>query len=98
MTTTSELATTVAIKPAEPKAPVQPTEPVKPTKITATVPNKPVEPKKPVAPEKPSLLLRYHQIHHQQPQHLRLQKRVKTKRPTPKAGENQKFRSPNRPQ
>ena len=90
MTATSELATTVAIKPTEPKAPVKPTEPVKPDKVTNAVPAKPVEPKKPVAPEKPSIT---------PPVSPNVPPQTPPTPPTPKAGEKPKEpQAPNRPQ
>ena len=100
MTATSELATTVAIKPTEPKAPVKPTEPVKPTKSPTTVPNKPVEPKKPVAPEKPSITPVSPNTPPTTPPTPPTPKAgEKPKEPTPKAGEKPKEpESPNRPQ
>ena len=101
MTATSELATTVAIKPTEPKAPVKPTEPVKPTKSPTTVPNKPVEPKKPVAPEKPSITppVTPNTPPTTPPTPPTPKTGEKPKEPTPKAGEKPKEpESPNRPQ
>ena len=101
MTATSELATTVAIKPTEPKAPVKPTEPVKPTKGTTTVPNKPVEPTKPVAPEKPSINppVSPNVPPTTPPTPPTPKAGEKPKEPTPKAGEKPKEpQSPNRPQ
>ena len=101
MTATSELATTVAIKPTEPKAPVKPTEPVKPTKSPTTVPNKPVEPKKPVAPEKPSITPPVSpNTPPTTPPTPPTPKAGETpKEPTPKAGEKPKEpQAPNRPQ
>ena len=101
MTATSELATTVAIKPTEPKAPVKPTEPVKPTKSPTTVPNKPVEPKKPVAPEKPSITppVSPNTPPTTPPTPPTPKAGEKPKEPTPKAGEKPKEpESPNRPQ
>ena len=101
MTATSELATTVAIKPTEPKAPVKPTEPVKPTKSPTTVPNKPVEPKKPVAPEKPSITppVSPNTPPTTPPAPPTPKAGEKPKEPTPKAGEKPKEpESPNRPQ
>ena len=101
MTATSELATTVAIKPTEPKAPVKPTEPVKPTKSPTTVPNKPVEPKKPVAPEKPSITppVTPNTPPTTPPTPPTPKAGEKPKEPTPKAGEKPKEpESPNRPQ
>ena len=101
MTATSELATTVAIKPTEPKAPVKPTEPVKPTKSPTTVPNKPVEPKKPVAPEKPSITppVSPNTPPTTLPTPPTPKAGEKPKEPTPKAGEKPKEpESPNRPQ
>ena len=101
MTVTSELATTVAIKPTEPKAPVKPTEPVKPTKSPTTVPNKPVEPKKPVAPEKPSITppVSPNTPPTTLPTPPTPKAGEKPKEPTPKAGEKPKEpESPNRPQ
>ena len=98
MNVTSELATTVAIKPTEPKAPVKPTEPVKPTKSPTTVPNKPVEPKKPVAPEKPSITppVSPNTPPTTPPTPPTPKAGEKPKEPTPKAGEKPK--EPNRPQ
>ena len=101
MTATSELATTVAIKPTEPKAPVKPTEPVKPTKSPTTVPNKPVEPKKPVAPEKPSITppVSPNTPPTTPPTPPTPKAGEKPKEPTPKAGEKPKEpQAPNRPQ
>ena len=101
MTVTSELATTVAIKPTEPKAPVKPTEPVKPTKSPTTVPNKPVEPKKPVAPEKPSINppVSPNTPPTTPPTPPTPKAGEKPKAPTPKAGEKPKEpQAPNRPQ
>ena len=101
MTATSELATTVAIKPTEPKAPVKPTEPVKPTKSPTTVPNKPVEPKKPVAPEKPSITppVTPNTPPTTPPTPPTPKTGEKPKEPTPKAGEKPKEpQAPNRPQ
>ena len=101
MTATSELATTVAIKPTEPKAPAKPTEPVKPTKSPTTVPNKPVEPKKPVAPEKPSITppVSPNTPPTTPPTPPTPKAGEKPKEPTPKAGEKPKEpESPNRPQ
>ena len=101
MNVTSELATTVAIKPTEPKAPVKPTEPVKPTKSPTTVPNKPVEPKKPVAPEKPSITppVTPNTPPTTPPTPPTPKAGEKPKEPTPKAGEKPKEpESPNRPQ
>ena len=101
MTATSELATTVAIKPTEPKAPVKPTEPVKPTKSPTTVPNKPVEPKKPVAPEKPSITppVTPNTPPTTPPTPPTPKAGEKPKEPTPKAGEKPKEpQAPNRPQ
>ena len=101
MTVTSELATTVAIKPTEPKAPVKPTEPVKPTKSPTTVPNKPVEPKKPVAPEKPSITppVSPNTPPTTPPTPPTPKAGEKPKEPTPKAGEKPKEpQAPNRPQ
>ena len=101
MNVTSELATTVAIKPTEPKAPVKPTEPVKPTKSPTTVPNKPVEPKKPVAPEKPSITppVSPNTPPTTPPTPPTPKAGEKPKEPTPKAGEKPKEpESPNRPQ
>jgi len=101
MTATSELATTVAIKPTEPKAPVKPTEPVKPTKSPTTVPNQPVEPKKPVAPEKPSITppVSPNTPPTTPPTPPTPKAGEKPKEPTPKAGEKPKEpESPNRPQ
>lgn len=65
MTATSELATTVALKPAPPTPPgranrTKPAEPTKPTQPTPPTPvvtqdtPKPVEPKKPTEPTKPT--------------------------------------------
>ena len=101
MTATSELATTVAIKPTEPKAPVKPTEPVKPDKVTNAVPTKPVEPKKPAAPEKPSITPPVSpNVPPQTPPTPPTPKAgEKPKEPTPKAGEKPKEpQAPNRPQ
>ena len=101
MTATSELATTVAIKPTEPKAPVKPTEPVKPDKVTNAVPAKPVEPKKPVAPEKPSITPPVSpNVPPQTPPTPPTPKAgEKPKEPTPKAGEKPKEpQAPNRQQ
>ena len=101
MNVTSELATTVAIKPTEPKAPVKPTEPVKPTKSPTTVPNKPVEPKKPVAPEKPSITppVTPNTPPTTPPTPPTPKTGEKPKEPTPKAGEKPKEpQAPNRPQ
>ena len=101
MTATSELATTVAIKPTAPKAPVKPTEPVKPTKGTTTVPNKPVEPTKPVAPEKPSITppVSPNTPPQTPPTPPTPKAGEKPKEPTPKAGEKPKEpQAPNRPQ
>ena len=101
MTATSELATTVAIKPTEPKAPIKPTEPVKPDKVTSAVPNKPVEPKKPVAPEKPSITppVSPNTPPTTPPTPPTPKAGEKPKEPTPKAGEKPKEpQAPNRPQ
>lgn len=101
MNVTSELATTVAIKPTEPKAPAKPTEPVKPTKSPTTVPNKPVEPKKPVAPEKPSITppVTPNTPPTTPPTPPTPKTGEKPKEPTPKAGEKPKEpQAPNRPQ
>ena len=101
MTATSELATTVAIKPTEPKAPVKPTEPVKPTKGTTTVPTAPVEPTKPVAPEKPKVTppVSPNAPKPNAPEPPTPKAGEKPKAPTPKAGEKPKEpQAPNRPQ
>ena len=101
MTATSELATTVAIKPAEPKAPTKPTEPVKPTKGTTTVPTAPVEPTKPVAPEKPKVTppVSPNTPTVDEPKPPTPKAGDKPKAPTPKAGEKPKEpQAPNRPQ
>ena len=101
MTATSELATTVAIKPTEPKAPIKPTEPVKPDKVTSAVPNKPAEPKKPVAPEKPSITppVSPNTPPTTPPTPPTPKAGEKPKEPTPKAGEKPKEpQAPNRPQ
>ena len=101
MTATSELATTVAIKPAEPKAPTKPTEPVKPTKGTTTVPTAPVEPTKPVAPEKPKVTppVSPNTPTADEPKPPTPKAGEKPKAPTPKAGEKPKEpQAPNRPQ
>ena len=101
MNVTSELATTVAIKPTEPKAPVKPTEPVKPDKVTNAVPAKPVEPTKPVAPEKPSITppVSPNTPPQTPPTPPTPKAGEKPKEPTPKAGEKPKEpESPNRPQ
>ena len=101
MTVTSELATTVALKPTEPKAPVKPTEPVKPNKATNVVPKKPVEPKKPVAPEKPSINppVSPNTPPTTPPTPPTPKAGEKPKAPTPKAGEKPKEpQAPNRPQ
>ena len=101
MTATSELATTVAIKPTEPKAPTKPTEPVKPTKGTTTVPTAPVEPTKPVAPEKPKVTppVSPNTPTADEPKPPTPKAGEKPKAPTPKAGEKPKEpQAPNRPQ
>ena len=65
MTATSELATTVALKPApptppgranrtKPAEPTKPTQPTPPTPVVAPDTPKPVEPKKPTEPTKPT--------------------------------------------